>query len=377
MKRIYTNLLSIALFFVLAPTAPASTIWYVNGVNGSDSNNCKTAQTACKTIGHAISLAASGDSIIVAAATYAENLTIGISLNVIGHCADTTIIDGQEAGTVIKIAGGTNVQVTLSNLTIQHGYGTYAGGIWNAGARLTINSSMIIGNRAPLSGGGISNSGAVTINNSTISGNIAGCGGFFGSCSAYGGGIFNGGGTLTINNSTLYGNIVVGLKANGGGIYNLGTVSTLTISNSTISGNSAQCRGTCSGGASGGGIWSNGSAALQNSIVAKNNVAGVAGNCFGTVTSHGYNLSSDGTCNFHNSGDLDNTDPRLGPLQNNGGPTPTMALLSGSPAIDAGNPSGCTDAQGKLLKTDQRGQPRPNNEDTVGCDMGAFEGQSD
>jgi hypothetical protein len=52
-----------------------------------------------------------------------------------------------------------------------------------------------------------------------------------------------------------------------------------------------------------------------------------------------------------------------------------MALLSGSPAIDAGNPKGCTDALGHLLKTDQRGKPRPDPEHTVGCDMGAYESQ--
>jgi len=54
-----------------------------------------------------------------------------------------------------------------------------------------------------------------------------------------------------------------------------------------------------------------------------------------------------------------------------------MALLSGSPAIGAGNPAGCTDGQGSLLKTDQRGLPRPNKEDTGGCDMGAYESQAD
>jgi hypothetical protein len=59
----------------------------VNGVGGSDSNDCRSSLTACKTIGHAISLAASGDSINVAAATYVEDLTIGISLNVIGSGA--------------------------------------------------------------------------------------------------------------------------------------------------------------------------------------------------------------------------------------------------------------------------------------------------
>ena len=113
---------------------------------------------------------------------------------------------------------------------------------------------------------------------------------------------------------------------------------------------------------------------MQNSIVANNS----DGNCSGlTITSKGYNLSSDGTCDFDSTGDLNNHDPVLGPLQNNGGPTQTMALLEGSPAIDSGNPSGCTDSQGNLLKTDQRGAPRPDKEDVVGCDRGAYERQSD
>jgi len=64
-------------------------------------------------------------------------------------------------------------------------------------------------------------------------------------------------------------------------------------------------------------------------------------------------------------------------LGNHGGPTPTIPLQSGSPAIDAGNPSGCTDGAGHLLKTDQRGKPRPDPEDISGCDPGAFERQSD
>ena len=54
-----------------------------------------------------------------------------------------------------------------------------------------------------------------------------------------------------------------------------------------------------------------------------------------------------------------------------------MALLPGSPAIDAGNPSGCTDGHGHLPTTDQRGMPRPDKEDSAGCDIGAFESQTD
>lgn len=92
MNRVQTSLLLTALFLSLAPTAQASSTWYVNGVSGSDSNACISPTSACKTIGHAVSLAASGDSIIVAAATYWENLTIGISLNVVGSGARTTIV---------------------------------------------------------------------------------------------------------------------------------------------------------------------------------------------------------------------------------------------------------------------------------------------
>src|SRR5215467_5416996 len=133
------------------------------------------------------------------------------------------------------------------------------------------------------------------------------------------------------------------------------------MNNSTVSGNPD------------GGIFNGGTATLQNSIVANNSGA----NCGGTITSHGYNLSSDGSCAFSNSGDRNNTNPLLGTLGNYGGPTPTIPLLAGSPAIDAGNPSGCTDGQGHLLTTDQRGYPRHDPEDGGGCDMGAFERQTD
>jgi hypothetical protein len=66
----------------------------------------------------------------------------------------------------------------------------------------------------------------------------------------------------------------------------------------------------------------------------------------------------------------------LGALQNNGGFTPTEALLSGSPAIDKGNPKGCQDQKGKLLTTDQRNAPRPTDGDNNGkprCDDGSYE----
>jgi hypothetical protein len=148
-------------------------------------------------------------------------------------------------------------------------------------------------------------------------------------CAGFGGGIHNAGGIYSyqvgevlINNSTLSGNVAYAHFAysQGGGINNyLGIV---TISNSTLSGNGA---------ARGGGIF--GGAVLQNSIVANSG----GGNCNRTTGSRGYNLSSDSTCNFSGPGDLNNTDPKLGRFGYYGGPTQTIPLLSGSPAIDAGN----------------------------------------
>jgi len=321
------ELLLLALFLASGPSAMSSTTWYVDGVNGNDNNDCLSAQTACQTIGHAISLAKSSDVITVAPATYMENLTIAKSLKVIGSDAKTTVIDGGGVNTVVTISG-VRAHVTLSKLTIQHGFSNTQDG-----------------------GGGVLNYGTLTINNCTLSENI----------SSYGGGISTYG-TLTINNSTLSGNSAT----YGGGVLNSGD-STLTINNSTLSGNSGGLRG------GGGGIYNYDKVTLQNSILSNN---GTGGNCGGhTMTSKGYNLSSDRTCHFYKPGDLNKTIPMLGPLQNNGGPTQTKALLARSPAIDAGNPNGCTDGKGHLLKTDQRGKPRPDHED-MRCDMGAFEQQT-
>jgi hypothetical protein len=105
---------------------------------------------------------------------------------------------------------------------------------------------------------------------------------------------------------------------------------------------------------------SSGRIALHSSIVA-NSLSG--SNCAGTIEDCGHNISSDASCLFTNVGSLVNTDPLLGPLADNGGPTPTMALLPASPAINAGDSLSCP-------PTDQRGVSRPQ---LGGCDIGAFE----
>ena len=144
MRLKYAGLVVIALFVAMVPTALATT-WYVNGRSGDDSNNCTSATTACMTIGHAISLALSGDSISIATATYTENLTITSNLNLTGSGA-ATIIDG--GGSRVVSILSTSAHVSLAKVTIRNGVAA--------------------------SGGGILNWGTLTISNSTISGNIAG-----------------------------------------------------------------------------------------------------------------------------------------------------------------------------------------------------------
>src|SRR5215469_2720519 len=171
-----------ALFLTLVPTTLFSSTWYVDGVHGSDSNTCKLPNTACKTIGHAISLASSGDTVIVAAATYSENLTISKSLKIIGSGASTTIIDGGGKGTVVAISN-TAAHVIVSNATVRNGLSSRGGGIFNEGT-LTINNNTVNGNSATggtsPGGGGIYNNGTLTINNSTVNGNSARSVGFSG-----------------------------------------------------------------------------------------------------------------------------------------------------------------------------------------------------
>src|SRR5438067_5284558 len=204
---------------------------------------------------------------------------------------------------------------------------------------LTVNNCTISGNSCQgFSGGGIfisicDSTGmlSVTITNSTISGNAA---------DWSGGGIDNSGNSvgvvLTISNSTISGNTVT---FDGGGIYNdgVGGRAALRINNSTLSGNSANSGGAINNTASFGGT-----AALDigDTILNSGATGGTLFNDGGTVTSHGYNLSSDDAGgNLNGPGDQINTDPLLGPLQDNGGPIFTHALLPGSPAIDAGDPN--------------------------------------
>jgi hypothetical protein len=160
--------------------------------------------------------------------------------------------------------------------------------------------------------------GMLTIVNSTVSDNIA----------TVAAGVFNNtGNTLTVTNSTFSGNSAADYA---GASFNLGI---LQIVNSTFSGNSASVLAS--------GIVNLGTVQIGNTILNRgDSAANIYNNGGGTVTSLGYNLSSDDGSGYLNGpGDQILTDPVLGPLQDNGGPTFTHELLAGSPAIDAGDPN--------------------------------------
>jgi hypothetical protein len=246
--------------------------------------------------------------------------------------------DGQNGSATLMVSNSKVTNNISTGVTRARGGGIYNDAT-NGSAVLRIVNSAISGNSAVGTdvthdavgfGGGIYNSsGTLRITNSTLSENSAGGG--FKAVPGWAGGIYSDG-TLTISNSTLDHNMAAanGNGGGGGGIYNGGTLIT---SESTLSDNLAT---------SGGGILNvYGSISIANTIVNRGNGSGEnISNAGGTITSEGYNLSSDdGSGYLTGPGDQINTNPLLGPLQDNGGPTLTNALLPGSPAIDAGDPN--------------------------------------
>jgi hypothetical protein len=381
---------------------PATT-WYV-ATTGYDGNTCLTPATPCLTINGAIIKASAGDFIRVAGGVYAsgnenEVVLINKSIGLSGgwnatfmEQSEVSVIDGQDVRRGINVDTLINVSVTIENFTVQNGYHAFqGGGILNTGA-LTLNNSVITGNASKWMGGGIFNKSTLVINNTTIDGNVAGMEGSGGG----GGGGIESEGNLTLNNSVVSNNILIGgfegsglnlsaataiinnstISANSGGdgsgIYTF--VATVTFNNSTITNNQSY------------GFYNvAGQITLKNTLISGNASGGSGWDCFndnnypnGTILSQGYNLIGNGTiCAFSPiqgdqvGTDVNPIDPLLGPLQDNGGPTLTQALLPHSPAIDAGSPltPGTPDSNA-CPATDQRGVSRPQS---TACDIGAYE----
>ena len=341
------------------------------------------------TLRQALAAALDGDTIdfnltYPATILLSTNLVVSSNVTISGPGPNNLAVDGNVNGRVFFISVGKTV--TISGLTISNGVASGSfpdsegGGIYNQHATLTVSNCMLIGNSASGDGGGIFNDrGTLTVTNSTLSGNSA---------TVDGGGIFNSGvfgiGTLTISNSTLSDNSAAGSEG-GGGIFNQsltpGTAA-VTVKNCTFTGNSAVHAG--------GGIFIyrlSGANTLTIGGTILNNTAGVSGTNIeniggGDLTSLGYNLSSDGAAGYLTAtGDQINTDPRLGPLQNNGGPTFTHALCTAlgvpdasctgtSPCIDMGNPF-----PPHPIDYDQRGPGYPRVVNGR-IDIGAFEVQA-
>src|SRR5438477_2112730 len=307
-----------------------------------------------------------------------------------------TEIDGPGADKLtVRPATGVNVRVfsittsgtvSMFGLTISNGVAvsTAGGGILNGTGTLNITNCAIIGNTGFGGGGGIANIGGGTVNlvSSTVSGNQAG--GTSGNTTFFsnGGGIVNSF-TLNVTNSTITGNST---NADGGAIRHNSGTGTLNVTNSTISSNTAT-GGSGPSSNSGGGIAALGTVNVKNSIIALNMASSSGPDVIGNFVSAGFNLigKSDSGNGFTAATDQTGTvasplDPKLDPnsLQNNGGPTKTIALLFGSPAIDKATSLGLTGN----LTTDQRGTgfKRAFDDTSIanaaggdGTDIGAFE----
>jgi len=379
-----------ALLFAISISAYANTITVIN-TNDSGSGSLRQA-LAVVNDGDTINFdsALNGQTITL---TTAE-LLINRSITVMGPGANLlTVARAQDAGVfrIFHVTSGHTVTiqgVTISNGSTFQGFAIGGAGIWNDHSGLSVNNCVLTGNALDhqSSGGAISNdagdsgSASLTINNSTISGNNLGVGGsanFGGGILNYGihgnasltinsstisgnqafqgGGLFNNGGVtgsiavVTINNSTISGNSA---EQYSGGIVNLGDEggqATLTVTNCTFAGNSLSC---CQDGGAifndgnrqpGGATFEVGNTIFKGTVPNERNIL----NQGGVVISDGYNLTNDagvlntngGIGGFKGPGDQINTEQLLGPLQDNGGPTFTHALLPGSPAIDSGDPN--------------------------------------
>jgi hypothetical protein len=333
------------------------------------------------------------DTITVPPGTYTLSLgalVINQSMSIVGSGANATTIQepvpsnrttmGDRVFDIAAVSGGLTPTVSISGVEIAGGDANptnvfFGGDIRNAGV-LTLSDDWVT-NGFACSGGGVGNSnGSLTIVRSLISGNHSACGG------ADSGGVENFGtpgspdlpGHLVIDDSTIAGNDA----RLGGGVFSWNDPNnTMTIENSTIADNAEQDEpsGTARAPAAGGLELGAGIARIKNSIIAGNVVitGGMTtpSNCAPGpgLTSLGRNIDSGTDCGLSDTtagqADQSNTNPLLGPLENNGGPTMSLALGAGSPALDR-VPASAADCP----STDQRGVPRPQGS---ACDIGAFE----
>jgi CSLREA domain-containing protein len=285
-----------------------------------------------------------------------------------GNTADGGAIS--EGGGIVNCIGAVTLNRTavannaVSATAISDGGGILSGnGTGNPG-ELTVIRSTVRGNNSTAGsigdGGGISVvGGPLTMMASTISANTATVSG--GGTLADGGGLYIISSPAVVTNSTIVENFAIAQGAAGGGILlGGGTTPSLRLQSSTLARNTAD--GTNS--AVGGNLAGSKFARLLNTIVAKGKGDAAVANCDDDVRFSGHSLEDRNTCGFDGEGDRVNKNPLLRDLSNNGGPTDTMALKPGSPAVDhAGRRSS--------PKLDQRGFVRGRNPDIGAFELGA------
>jgi hypothetical protein len=402
MRRGYVVALVMVLGLMLVPATAGATVFTVNTINDTPAAGplgCAGAAGDCS-LRQAIESAnanAGDDTINFGIPTPATiQLNDGpLRINPAASSSDALTINGPGAKllTVDQVTSGnsevfhfTRGKNTLTGVTITGGsQSSFNGaGIDKGGGTLVLDSSVVTGNFNDAqnfqgAGGVLNVNGLMTIRNSTISNNNV-----INADSGGGAGVVSHPGNILIVNSTISGNHIYGNGSNSaGGLWNAQGGGTMTLLNVTVSKNTSL--------SGPGGLENEGNKVrLGNTILAGNTTGG--GNfpdcetlVISITTSQGYNLigSGDGCSLTPQAGDKIGTnaspiDPKLLPLADYTGPTPTMALVSSSPALNGGNPAAVSDneppdAPPALLScrtTDQRGIVRPQ----LGtCDIGAYE----
>lgn len=352
---LFSNLLVGMLLFAVLAARPSQAAgpWYV-APDGDDSNDCLSPGSPCASIQAAVDKAAAGDTVLVASGVYTKTYpaysfaVVSIDKNItLSGGWDSAFVNQDGASVVdskslhglgVEVDG--NITVIIEHFVIMNSLGS---GVRNRYAYITMQDCAIQYNASGIT----NNDGVVILIDSVVSSNEKE------------GGIINNG-NLTVNNSTISANRNLFYSA--GGIFNSGGGSVF-LSNSTVRDNWSSRNG--------GGILNDaGSVTLRNTILAGNMCMRGGVDCWGEITSAGYNLIGNTQgCSFTPAtGDLTDVDAGLGLLVGLPGAPAYHPLLPTSPAIDAGDPGGCKDHLGNPLNADQRGAARVGR-----CDIGAYE----
>jgi CSLREA domain-containing protein len=334
-----------------------------------DPNDCSLREAVVAANQHA-----GDDVILLRAGTYTltlppagnpAHLEIDDNLIILGDGATRSIIDGGNVDGIFYVFG--NRSLEIRDVTLRNGRSPGAGGAVRNDGELILLRSVLSGNSSVAGaagaglGGAILSAGDLVLTDSTISGNTA---------------VGSGGGLVVSGEAEIVNVTISGNRSQtdiGGGAYFLSSARA-TLKNVTITGNSAGTRG--------GGVYVGNSAftgfspKITNSILA-GNTASLDPDCSGAIDSGFDIIGNNMGCTGPSAAKSDIVgtpasprNPGLGPLADNGGPTPTHALLNGSPALNSGSPAAPGSGGNACAATDQRGAGRPGS---FRCDIGAFE----